>query len=401
MIARHGHATAFVLIAVFLDVVGLGLITPVLPELIAQLGHVGLAEASRIGGWMIAAFSLAQFLFAPLMGNLSDRFGRRPLLFLAIGGLGVDYLFHALAPTLGWLFVGRILAGICGSSYVIGNAFIADVSAPEDRARAFGMMEAAFGFGFIMGPAIGGFLGELGPRVPFYAAAAVSGLNLIYGLLVLPETLCADRRRPLNWRACNPLGTLVVFRRYPGVLPLGAVLALYFFGLSVYPTIWPYWGMAKFGWSETIIGLSLAAYGLVAASVQGGLSGPLARRFGEARVAGFALAVGAAEAVAFALSNNLAMVMIAILAGGIGGLVCPMMTALMSRAVPDDEQGALQGGISSVMNLAMLVGTLVFAQVFGLFLAAPAPFRTPDMVFWMAGAILLGALVLYRRARQG
>ncbi|PFG62771.1 DHA1 family tetracycline resistance protein-like MFS transporter [Thioclava sp. ES.031] len=394
------HATAFVLIAVFLDMVGFGLIIPVLPSLIADVGHVDLAQASRIGGWMFAAFSLAQFLFAPLMGNLSDRFGRRPLLLLAIGGLGVDYLFHAFAPTLLWLFVGRIVAGICGASYVIANAYLADITPPAERARAFGLIGAAFGFGFIAGPALGGFLGELGPRIPFFVAAALSGLNLIYGLIVLPESLPQGLRRPVNWRACNPLGTLKVFARYPGVLPMGTALGVYLFASAVYPAIWPYWGMAKFGWSEGTVGLTLAGYGVVAAIFQGGLAGPLASRLGEARVVVIGLIVGIGMTIALGLSTSLVMVLIVLLITGIEGLVHPMIASLMSNAVPEDAQGALQGGISALMNLAMLAGTLFFTQVFGIFLAENAPIRTPDMAFYVASVILLAALVLFIRARK-
>lgn len=399
--AGQGHATLFVLIVVFLDMVGFGLIIPVLPSLIVQVGHVDLAQASKVGGAMFAIFSLAQFAFAPLMGNLSDRFGRRPLLLLAIAGLGVDYLFHAFAPTLFWLFVGRAIAGVCGASYVIANAYLADVSAPEDRARAFGLMGAAFGLGFILGPALGGLLGELGPRVPFFVAAAISGLNLIYGLFVLPESLPPERRRPLNWRACNPFGTLKVFARYPGVLPMAGVMGVYLFASAIYPAIWPFWGMAKFGWTEGIVGLTLAAYGGVAAAFQGGLSGPLARRFGEAKVVFVGLFLGVVLLIALALSSSLAMVLFVLCVTGIEGLVQPMLTSLMSRAVPEDEQGALQGGISAVMNLAMLFGTLFFTQIFGIFQAEGAIIRTPDMAFYMASAILLIALIWFARLRKG
>ncbi|KEP71060.1 MFS transporter [Thioclava dalianensis] len=400
-IGGTGHATLFVLIVVFLDMVGLGLILPVLPELITQVGHIDLAHASKIGGLMFAAFSLAQFLFAPLMGNLSDRFGRRPLLLLAVAGLGVDYLFHAFAPSILWLFVGRLLAGVCGASFVIASAYLADVNAPEDRARAFGLMGAAFGLGFVLGPALGGLLGELGPRVPFFVAAAISGLNLIYGWFVLPESLPPERRRPLKWRACNPFGTLKVFARYPGVLPMAGVMGVYLFASSVYPAIWPFWGIAKFGWSEGIVGLTLAVFGLVAAGFEGGLSGVAARRLGEARVVMIGLALGAVMTLALALSGSLAMVLVVLVVNGMEGLVHPMLSALMSRAVPEDAQGALQGGISAVMNLAMLLGTLFFTQVFAMFQAPGALIRTPDMAFYMASAILAVALVLFLRIRKG
>lgn len=389
------HAVGFVLLAVFLDMVGFGLIIPVLPRLIEDVGGLDLARASLIGGWMFAAFSLAQFAFAPLMGNLSDRYGRRPLLLLAIFGLGVDYLFHAFAPTVGWLFVGRIVAGICGSSYVIANAFLADVTPPEGRARAFGLMGAAFGLGFVLGPALGGLLGELDPRMPFYVAAALSGCNLIYGVFVLPETLPPEKRRRFDWARANPLGTLRVFRRHSGVLPMAAVLLVYFFGTAVYPAIWAFWGMAKFGWSEAIVGLTLAAFGIVMALFQGALTGPAVRIWGEWRVALIGLVIAAAAAVGYGLAGGLWAVLVLLVIHGPEGFVHPMLTALMSRAVPEDAQGELQGGIAAAMNLAMLAGTIFFTQVFGYFLSPGAPFRSADVAFHSAGAVLALSLLMF------
>ena len=389
------HAVTFVLITVFLDMVGFGLILPVLPALIEEVGRTGLADAAYIGGWMFAAFALAQFAFSPLMGNLSDRYGRRPLLLLAILGLGLDYLFSALAPSLVWLFVGRVIAGLCGSSYVIANAYIADVTAPEDRARAFGLVGAAFGVGFVLGPAIGGLLGELGPRVPFYVAAVISVLNLIYGWFVLPETLPPEKRRPFEWRRSNPFGAFKVFARYGSVLPLGLILGVYFFASAVYPAIWAFWGMAKFGWSEGIVGLSLAAFGIVTAIFQGFVTGPAVARFGEWRVCLFGLCIAAVVAVGYGLAGSFVAVMFLLVIHGPEGFVHPMLVAMMSKAVPDDAQGELQGGISAVMNVAMLFGTVTFALVFSRFMQPGATFRSPDMGFYLAAALLVVTLVLF------
>lgn len=389
------HAVSFVLITVFLDMVGFGLIMPVLPALIEEVGGLALADAAYVGGWMFAAFSIAQFAFAPLVGNLSDRFGRRPLLLLAIFGLGADYLFSALAPTLFWLFVGRVIAGICGSSYVIANAYIADVTAPEDRARAFGLVSAAFGVGFILGPAIGGLLGELGPRVPFFVAAGISGLNLIYGWFVLPETLPPQRRRGFEWRRANPFGAFKVFRQYGQVLPLCAVLFIYFFATAVYPAIWPFWGMAKFGWSEAMVGLSLAAFGLMVALFQGFGTGPAVARFGEWRVCLAALCIGALVAAGYGLAGSASMVLVLIVVGGPEGFVHPMLVAMMSREVPDDAQGELQGGISAIMNVAMLFGTVAFSQIFGHFMQPDAAFRSPDVAYFGAAVFLAVAVVMF------
>jgi len=380
------RAVIFILITVFLDMVGFGIIIPVLPALIGQVGHVSLGEAAVIGGWMAAGYSLAQFLSGPFLGNLSDRYGRRPLLLLAIAGLGIDFLLHALAPTLGWLFLGRILAGFCGASWVIANAFIADITAPEDRGRAFGLMGAAFGLGFVIGPAVGGLLGEFGPRVPFYVAAVVSGLNLAYGWFVLPETLSPENRRRFDWARANPFGAFKVFRSYPGVLPLCAVMAMFFFFSSVYPAIWPFWGKANFGWSEAMVGLTLAVFGVVMAVFQGLLTGPAVKLWGEFRVAVIGLLCAAIAATGYGLVGALSVVIVLMVVHGPEGFVHPMLTAILSGRVPENAQGELQGGISAITNLAMLAGTVFFAQVFGWSMRPAAAHPSPDMPFFVAGA---------------
>ncbi len=393
-------AVTFVFITVLLDMVGFGLIIPVLPRLIESVGHVDLGDAAKIGGWMFFAFSAAQFLFAPIMGTLSDAYGRRPLLLLAVAGLFFDYMFSALAPSIMWLFVGRVIAGICGSSYVIANAFIADVTAPEDRAKAFGLMGAAFGVGFVIGPAIGGLLGEFGPRVPFYAAAAISLINFIFGYFVLPETLKPENRRPFAFANANPFGTFKVFRTYAGVMPLVAVVGVFFFASSIYPAIWPFWGIARFGWTETIIGLTLAAFGIIAAITQGVLSGPLVKRFGEHKVALTGLIFAAIAAVGYGFAGSLPVVLILLVIHAPEGLVHPMLVALMSKAVPDDAQGQLQGGLSSVMNVVMLAGTVFFSQLFGFFVVPDVP-STAGYAFFVAAGLLLVALALFAAVERG
>ena len=393
------HAVTFVMLTVLLDMMGFGLIIPVMPDLIEEVGGLTLGDASLIGGWMFAAFSLTQFAFSPLMGNLSDRYGRRPLLLLAVFGLGVDYLFSAFAPSIFWLFVGRAVAGLCGSSFVIANAYIADVTAPEDRAKAFGMMGAAFGIGFVLGPALGGLLGEFGPRVPFFAAAGISTLNFIYGWFVLPETLPPEKRRAFEWRRANPFGTFAVFQKYAGVLPMCGILGAYFFASAVYPAIWPFWGMAKFDWSVSTVGLSLAAFGIITAVFQGGLAGPAVARFGEYRVALIGLVSAVIAAVGYGFAGGLGMVVFFMLVHGPEGFVHPMLTAIMSKAVPDDAQGELQGGISSVMNIAMLGGTVFFSQIFGYFMQPTAPFISPDVAYFTAAALLVVVLGMFAALR--
>lgn len=389
------HAVTFVLITVFLDMVGFGLIMPVLPKLIEDVGHVDIARAAVIGGWMFAAFSLAQFVFAPLMGNLSDRFGRRPLLLLAIFGLGVDFILMALAPSLEWLFAGRIIAGVCGASWIIASAYIADVTAPDDRAKAYGYMGAAFGVGFVIGPAIGGLLGELGPRVPFWVAAGISLLNFVYGWFVLPESLAPANRRPFElWRA-NPFGAFRVFATYRGVLPMVLVMGLFFFATSVYPAIWAFWGIAKFGWSEAMVGATLAVFGLIAGGFQGLLTGPATKRFGEWTVALFGLVCATLVVLGYGFVGSLGAVIALMILHGPEGFVHPLMTSLLTRRVPEDAQGELQGGISAVTNVAMLFGTVFFAFVFGHFWAEGRAWRSTDVAFWLAAGFLALTTVLF------
>lgn len=400
MARKSNHAFIFVLITVFLDMVGFGIIIPVLPKLIEDVGHLDLSGAAVIGGWMFVAFSLAQFLFAPLAGNLSDRFGRRPLLLLAIFGLGMDYVLSALAPDLTWLFVGRILAGICGSSWVVANAFIADVTAPAERAKAYGMLSAAFGAGFVIGPAIGGLLGEFGPRVPFWVAAGVSMLNLLYGMSVMPETLAPENRRSFDWRRANPFGVFKVFRTYPGILPLCGVLCLFNFASAVYPAIWPFWGMAKFGWTEAMIGITLAAFGLIMALFQGILTGPAVARWGEVRVAIAGILCAVTAALGYGFVASFMGIILLMLIHGPEGFVHPMMMSIMSRSVPENAQGELQGGISAATSLALLTGTLSFTQIFSYFMKPTSPFPSPDIGYFVASALFAVALLWFIAIRR-
>ena len=389
------HAVTFVLITVFLDMVGFGIIMPVLPKLIEDVGHVTIDRAAVIGGWMFAAFSLSQFVFAPLMGNLADRFGRRPLLLLAIFGLGLDFILMALAPTLVWLFVGRIIAGVCGASWIIASAFIADVTAPADRAKAYGYMGAAFGVGFVIGPAIGGLLGEFGARVPFWVAAGISLLNFVYGLLVLPESLApANRRKFELWRA-NPFGAFRVFASYRGVLPMVLVMGLFFFSTAVYPAIWTFWGIAKFGWSEAMVGLTLAIFGLIAGGFQGFLTGPAAARFGEWRVAMFGLVCSTLVVLGYGFVGSLGAVIALMILHGPEGFVHPLMTAMLTKRVPEDAQGELQGGISAVTNVAMLFGTVFFAFTFGHFMAEGRDWQSPDVAYFVAAGFMAVTTILF------
>ncbi|MBW7921505.1 MAG: MFS transporter [Rubellimicrobium sp.] len=401
MSAASGRpALIFIFVTVLLDVIGFGIIMPVMPALIEEVGGGDIGSAAAIFGWMAVAFSLAQFLFAPLMGSLSDAFGRRPLLLLAIAGLALDHVVFAVAPTLLWLFVARVIAGACGASVVIANAYVADITAPEGRARAFGLLGAAFGVGFILGPAMGGLLGAFGTRVPFWVAAGLAALNFLFGLRMVPESLPQSRRRAFDWRRANPFGVFRVFAAYGNVLPLLGVLALYFFGSTVYPAIWAFWGTARFGWSEAMIGATLALYGVCSALVQGGLAGPASRWLGEGRVVLLSLVLGTVMALAYGMVGSTLGVVILTLLHAPEELAFPTMNAILSRAAPEDAQGELQGGIAAASNLTMMLGTLFFAQVFARSLDPARPETTSGTAFFVAAAIIALSLVAFFRLRR-
>ena len=389
------YAVSFVFVTVLLDMVGFGMIVPVQPAIIQQVAKVDLAAAALIGGWMFFAFSATQFLFGPTLGNLSDAYGRRPLLLIAVFGLGIDFLVTALAPNLYWLFVGRTFAGLCGGSYVIANAYIADVTPPEGRAKAYGIMGAAFGLGFVIGPAIGGLLGAFGPRVPFFVAAGISFLNFVFGYFVLPETLKPEQRRGFEWTRANPFGTFKVFKSYQGVLPLCLVLFVYFFASSVYPAIWPFWGIAKFGWSAATLGITLALFGIIMAIVQAFLTAPAVKYFGESRLTLIGLISAIIGSIGFAAAPQFSLVAFSLILYAPEGFVQPMLSAMISKLVPDDAQGELQGGISSIMSISMLLGTLFFSQEFGYFMSGAAWFISPNVAMSTSAGISAVAAALF------
>jgi DHA1 family tetracycline resistance protein-like MFS transporter len=388
-------AVTFVFITVFIDMVGFGLIIPVLPRLIEEVSGSGLAEASIWGGWLFFAYGGMQFLFGPAIGNLSDAHGRRPVLLLSVFGLAVDYLLTAFAPGMLWLFIGRVFAGICGASYTTANAFLADITKPEDRARVFGMMGAAFGLGFVIGPAIGGLLGEFGARVPFFAAAGLSLLNFIFGWFVLPETLAQKTRRPFSLARSNPIGALKVFANYRGVVPLSAVMFFFFLATAVYPAIWAFWGIAAFGWSEATVGLTLAAFGLVTAIVQGGLTGPAVKWLGERNTVVVGLLAGTIALIGYGVAPGLLVVLVLIVIHAPEGFVHPALTALMSREAPEDAQGELQGGIASLQSVGLIIGTVLFTQVFGWFMQLNPIAVSPSIAYFLGGGMMALTLLYF------
>lgn len=395
------HALAFIFVTVLLDTIGFGIIMPVLPKLIMELTGRGVGEASIDGGWLAFSYAVTQFAFGPVIGNLSDRFGRRPVLLVSLAAFGLDYVLMGVAPTLEWLFVGRILAGIAGASHTTANAYVADISSPEKRAGNFGIIGGAFGVGFILGPAIGGLLGTFGPRAPFFAAAAASLVNFVYGLIVLPESLPVSARRKFSWRRANTLGTLVQMRRYPVVVGLFASLFLWQLAHQSLPTTWAFYTKLKLGWSEGQIGLSLAFAGLTMAVVQGGLTRVLVPRLGERLAVLVGLSDGALGFVGYALADQSWMIYACLTFSAFTGLAYPSMNALMSRQIPPTSQGELQGAVASLYSLTAIIGPLVMTQLFGYFSTGRAAVYLPGAAFLFAAVLTVGAIVLFMRTAYG
>ena len=392
------RAATFIFVMVLLDILGLGLILPVLPQLIMSLTGEGLSEAARDGGWLWFTYAAAQFFFAPVLGGLSDRFGRRPVLLISTFAFGVDYFVMGFAPSLLWLFVGRFIAGVAGATFTTGFAYMADISPPEKRAQNFGLIGAAFGLGFILGPAAGGLLGELGPRAPFIAAGSLALLNFAFGYFVVPESLPPERRRKFELRRANPLGTLLKLRSYPAVFGLALALFFWLLGHQALPGTWSYYAMYKFGWEAGMVGASLAFAGVIMALSQGVLSGRLVPRLGERRAAIVGFVTGIVTYCGYGLATHGWMIFPVMLLWLPAALVFPVLNAMMSHRVPPDAQGELQGGISSLQSLSAILGPVSMAQVFGYFTAAGAPIHLPGAPFFAAAAI--SGLALWMMLRQ-
>jgi DHA1 family tetracycline resistance protein-like MFS transporter len=394
------HALIFVAITVLLDVIGFGLILPVLPALLVELTGEDLSRAAVWGGWLALVYAITQFTCAPILGNLSDRFGRRPVLLAAVGALGIDYLIMGFAPTLVWLFAGRAIAGIAGASFTPAYAAVADLSPPEARAKNFGLISSAFGVGFILGPALGGLLGELGPRAPFFAAAGLSLLNFVYGSFLLAETLPAEKRRPFDWKRANPLGTLLRIRRLGVVRGLLAALFLWWVAHQVMPATWSFYTKLRFGWSEATIGLSFAVAGAVMATSQATLPRLLVPRLGERNAALAGAAIGALGYLGYATAGAGWMMFAWLGTWFFGAMVMPTTNALMTRHVPADAQGELQGAVASLHSLSSIVGPPLMTRLFGFFSSAEAPFEFPGAAFVAAALLSAGCFALYVAATR-
>ncbi|MBL7825960.1 MAG: TCR/Tet family MFS transporter [Saprospiraceae bacterium] len=386
---NYQAAVGFIFVTLLLDVTGFGIIIPVLPKLIMDLSGKDLSHASQIGGWLMFAYALTQFIFAPILGGLSDRYGRRPILLGSLFGFCLDYLLSAFAPTIGWLFLGRMVAGIMGSSFTTASAYIADVSTPDKRAQNFGMIGAAFGLGFILGPAIGGFLGGFGPKAPFLAAAALAFLNWLYGLFILPESLKPENRRPFDWKRANPIGTMVQIVKYPIIRSLLFSLVLLYIAAWAIQGGWSYYTMEKFHWDERMVGISLSVVGAITAIVQAGLIRIIIPKLGQKRGVYVGLSLYCLGFILFAFANQGWMMFAFLIPYCLGGIAGPSLQGIISTQVEPNVQGELQGGLTSVMSATSIFAPPLMTGIFSYFTAADAP------VYFPGAAMLTGAALTF------
>lgn len=380
-------ALGFIFVTLLIDVIGFGLIIPVIPQLISELKNISIAEASAYGGWLIASFGIMQFLFSPLIGNLSDRFGRRPVLLISLFGFGIDYIFLVFAPTLEWLFVGRIVAGIMGASFTTAAAYIADVSEPEKRAQNFGMIGVAFGLGFIVGPFIGGLLAEYGLRVPFIGAAILTLLNWLYGFFILPESLKPENRRKFEWIRANPFGSLKFFLQYKVILGLVASIVLIYLSGHAVQSTWSYYTMEKFEWTAKEVGFSLGFVGVLVILVQGLLIRYIIPKIGQARSVYVGLGLYTIGFFLFGLASQSWMMYAFLVPYCLGGIAGPSLQGIMSSQVPPNEQGELQGALTSLMSLTTVIGPIMMTSIF-------YEFSKPGTEFYFPGAVMMAAAFL-------
>lgn len=392
-------AKTFILLTLVIDAMGIGLILPVMPDLIRDVTGGDLSTAAIWGGVLTFVFAVMQFFFGPLIGNISDRFGRRPVLLVSLAIIAADYLVMAVAGSLWLLFAGRVVGGIFSATQSTASAFMADISKPEEKAANFGLVGAAFGVGFVLGPLIGGVLGELGPRAPFYAAAILAALNCVFGFFVLPETVTDAIRRPFSWIRANPFGAFYVLGRMPEVGRLLVLFFLYEFAFFVYPAIWAYFTAARFGWEPGMIGISLASFGIAMAVVQGGLIRVILRVLGDRGTVlyGFAFNALAFLVLAFIQTGWVALVFTPITA--LGAVVTPALQAMASRRVGDDQQGELQGAITSVRSVAVIFSPLAMTQIFAIYTSGDGPYL-PGAPFLLSMVLMGVCAAVYVTRRR-
>jgi len=398
MSTKRNPAIIFIFITILIDVLGIGIIIPVLPKILLELTRKGLSEASQLSGYLMASYAVMQFIFSPIIGGLSDKFGRRPVILASLFGFFLDYMILVYAPTMAWLFVGRILAGITGASFTTATAYIADISNDENRSKNFGMVGAAFGLGFIIGPTIGGILGGYGSRVPFMFAAGLTLVNALYGYFVLPESLSKENRREFDWKRANPVGSLKNLGRYPALLGLvGALFCLQIAG-QTHPSTWSYFTMKEFGWNSDQVGYSLGFVGLMVALVQGGLNRIINPKIGDRNSVIIGLLFYGAGFVLFSLATKGWMMYAFMIPFGLGGIAGPALQSLITKQVAPNEQGELQGGITSLQSITTIIGPLVASNLFSYYSDGKDHFQFPGAAFFMAGILTFLALGIALRS---
>ncbi|MGB8194467.1 MAG: TCR/Tet family MFS transporter [Chitinophagaceae bacterium] len=394
MASNRKAALGFIFVTILVDVTGWGIIIPVFPDLIKEMINGDISQASRWSGWLTLVYAVMQFAFAPVLGNLSDRYGRRPVLLASLFGFGIDYLFIAFAPTIWWLFVGRLIAGITGASITTAMAYIADISSPQERAKNFGLVGAAFGAGFIIGPAIGGLLGEMGARVPFLFAAGLTLLNWLYGYFVLPESLSKENRRKFEWKRANPFGAFNHFKKYPGIWGLVFSLMLVYIAAHAVQSTWSFFTIERFEWSKKMIGISLAVVGLLVGLVQGGLIRVVNPKLGNEKSIYVGLFMYAVGLFLFAFATQSWMMFVFLVPYCLGGIAGPALQAIISNHVPANEQGELQGGLTAVMSVTTIIGPIVMTNLFAYFTQKNARIHFSGAPFLLGALLMLASAIL-------
>lgn len=392
--SKKQAAIGFIFITILIDVTGWGIIIPVIPKLIKELINGDISEAAKYGGWLTFAYAIIQFIFGPIIGSLSDKFGRRPIILISLFAFSMDYLLLAFAPTITWLFVGRIIAGLTGASITTASAYIADVSTPENRTKNFGMIGAAFGLGFIIGPVMGGLLGHYGSRVPFYAAAVLCLLNFLYGYFILPESLDKKHRREFDIKRANPIGAFLNLKKYPSLYGLLAVLFLNYVASHAIQGNWSYFTMYKFGWDEKMVGISLGIIGLLVGIVQGGLVRYINPRIGNERSIYIGMILYTVGMFLFASATQSWMMFVFLIPYCLAGISGPAMQSEISSKVPANEQGEIQGTMASLMSASSIIGPPLMSTVFFFFTHKGAPFQFAGAPFVLGGLLMLVATII-------
>lgn len=387
-------AIGFIFITMLIDITGWGIIIPVIPKLIKELINGDISEAAKYGGWLTFAYAITQFLFAPLIGNLSDKFGRRPIILISLFAFALDYLLLAFSPTIVWLFVGRIIAGLTGASITTASAYIADVSTPENRAKNFGMIGAAFGLGFIIGPIIGGLLGQFGSRVPFYAAAILCMLNFLYGYFILPESLSKENRRAFEWKRVNPIAAFVNLKKHPSLMGLILAIFLLYVGSHAVHSNWSFFTMYQFNWDEKMVGISLGVVGLLVGIVQGGLIRWINPRLGNEKSIYIGLALYTFGMLLFAFATESWMMFLFLIPYCLGGIAGPALQATVSSKVPANEQGEIQGTLASLMSASAIIGPAMMTNTFYFFTHKEAPFQLAGAPFILGSFLMLLSTII-------